>query len=63
MSLMERLVGLLGPDVVRLLTVQHRMNTAIMGFSNEEFYGGQLWPRNRSRAIGFAIFPASALSH
>ena len=41
-SLMERLVGLLGPDVARLLTVQHRMNTAIMSFSNEEFYGGQL---------------------
>ena len=41
-SLMERLVGLFGPDVARLLTVQHRMNTAIMGFSNEEFYGGQL---------------------
>jgi hypothetical protein len=41
-SLMERLVGLLGPDIARLLTVQHRMHADIMGFSNAEFYGGQL---------------------
>jgi ATP-dependent RNA/DNA helicase IGHMBP2 len=41
-SLMERLVGLVGPGVARLLTVQHRMHAAIMGFSNAEFYGGEL---------------------
>jgi predicted DNA helicase len=41
-SLMERLVGLLGPVVARLLTVQHRMHAAIMAFSNAEFYGGEL---------------------
>jgi superfamily I DNA and/or RNA helicase len=41
-SLMERLVGLLGPGCARLLTVQHRMNADIMGFSNAEFYGGEL---------------------
>ncbi|MBA4065505.1 MAG: DNA-binding protein [Isosphaera sp.] len=41
-SLMERLVALLGPDCARLLTVQHRMHAAIMGFSNAEFYGGEL---------------------
>jgi hypothetical protein len=41
-SLMERLVGLFGPGIARLLTVQHRMHTAIMGFSNAEFYGGEL---------------------
>jgi DNA polymerase III delta prime subunit len=41
-SLMERLVSLFGPSVSRLLTVQHRMHSAIMGFSNTEFYGDQL---------------------
>lgn len=41
-SLMERLVGLFGPDAARLLTIQHRMNAAIMGFSNAEFYDGAL---------------------
>ncbi len=41
-SLMERLVNQFGAGVARLLTVQHRMHSAIMGFSNREFYGGQL---------------------
>jgi predicted DNA helicase len=41
-SLMERLIGLYGPGIARLLTVQHRMHAAIMGFSNAEFYGGEL---------------------
>ncbi|MBP3960275.1 IGHMBP2 family helicase [Gemmata sp. G18] len=41
-SLMERLVRQFGPGASRLLTVQHRMNAAIMGFSNQEFYDGNL---------------------
>ena len=41
-SLMERLTDHMGPKVARLLTVQHRMHEAIMGFSNAEFYGGAL---------------------
>jgi superfamily I DNA and/or RNA helicase len=41
-SLMERLIARFGPGVSRLLTVQHRMHSAIMGFSNTEFYGGEL---------------------
>ena len=41
-SLMERLVGRFGADVSRLLSVQHRMHAAIMGFSNDEFYAGEL---------------------
>ncbi|QEL13552.1 AAA domain-containing protein [Limnoglobus roseus] len=41
-SLMERLVNLYGDQVARLLTVQHRMNAAIMGFSNAQFYNGAL---------------------
>lgn len=41
-SLMERLVSQFGPGACQLLTVQHRMHASIMGFSNEEFYGGAL---------------------
>jgi ATP-dependent RNA/DNA helicase IGHMBP2 len=41
-SLMERVVALYGPKVSRLLTVQYRMHERIMGFSNAEFYGGEL---------------------
>jgi len=41
-SLMERLVGLYGPRIARLLTVQYRMHAAIMGFSSAEFYGNEL---------------------
>jgi predicted DNA helicase len=41
-SLQERLVGLYGPGIARLLTVQYRMHESIMGFSNGEFYGGEL---------------------
>ncbi len=41
-SLMERLVSRFGTDMSRLLTVQHRMNSAIMGFSNAEFYDRNL---------------------
>ena len=41
-SLMERVMGLLGPGVSRLLTVQYRMHAAVMAFSSAEFYGGEL---------------------
>src|SRR5207237_10573938 len=41
-SLMERLVSLYGPRVTRRLTVQYRMHAAVMGFSNAEFYDGEL---------------------
>jgi len=41
-SLMERIVNSHGSQVAKLLTVQHRMHAAIMGFSNEEFYDGAL---------------------
>jgi superfamily I DNA and/or RNA helicase len=41
-SLMERLVGLYGGAVTRLLTVQYRMHRAIMDFPSAEFYGGAL---------------------
>ena len=32
------------PHTARMLTVQYRMHTDIMGFSSETFYGGQLVP-------------------
>lgn len=41
-SLMERLVSQFGAGACQLLTVQHRMHASIMGFSNAEFYGGEL---------------------
>jgi superfamily I DNA and/or RNA helicase len=41
-SLMERLVGLYGPQVTRKLTVQYRMHEAIMDFSSLQFYDAEL---------------------
>jgi len=41
-SLMERLMRDLGPDISRRLTMQYRMHEAIMGFSSEEFYESSL---------------------
>jgi hypothetical protein len=41
-SLMERLVSRYGEQVTRRLTVQYRMHAAVMGFSNVEFYDGEL---------------------
>ncbi|MCB0225383.1 MAG: AAA family ATPase [Anaerolineae bacterium] len=42
LSLMERLMTELGPTVSRQLTVQYRMNEAIMNFSSQEFYDDSL---------------------
>jgi len=41
-SLMERLVILHGPLVTRRLKVQYRMHEAIMNFSSQQFYEGDL---------------------
>jgi ATP-dependent RNA/DNA helicase IGHMBP2 len=41
-SLMERLVRELGPDISRRLMTQYRMHEAIMGFSSAEFYASSL---------------------
>ena len=41
-SLMERLVSELGSSISRLLNIQYRMHSAIMGFSSAEFYGSSL---------------------
>ena len=39
---MERLVNHFGDLVTRQLTVQYRMNEAIMGFSSQQFYDNSL---------------------
>lgn len=41
-SMMERVVALLGPRIAKMLTVQYRMHEAIMGFSSTEFYSNEL---------------------
>jgi superfamily I DNA and/or RNA helicase len=41
-SLMERLLHDLGPEISHRLTIQYRMHEAIMGFSSEEFYESSL---------------------
>lgn len=51
-TLMEHLAET-KPDVVRLLTVQYRMNETLMRFSSEWFYGGRLEaaPEVRHRSL------------
>ncbi len=41
-SMLERLMGLLGPEHQALLDVQYRMDPGISRFPNEETYGGRL---------------------
>ncbi|XP_068170023.1 DNA-binding protein SMUBP-2 isoform X2 [Antennarius striatus] len=41
-SLMERLIQMYGDTVVRMLTVQYRMNSAIMDWASKEMYQGRL---------------------
>nr|XP_040017952.1 DNA-binding protein SMUBP-2 isoform X4 [Gasterosteus aculeatus aculeatus] len=42
LSLMERLIQMYGDSVVRMLTVQYRMNSAIMSWASKEMYQGRL---------------------
>lgn len=41
-SLMERLIQMYGDSVVRMLTVQYRMNSAIMEWASDQMYQGKL---------------------
>lgn len=41
-SLMERLIKKYGDSVVRMLTTQYRMNSAIMKWASEQMYDGKL---------------------
>lgn len=45
-SLMERLIQMYGDSVVRMLTVQYRMNSAIMEWASKEMYQGKLTAHN-----------------
>ena len=51
-SLMERIASI-HPEAVKLLTVQYRMNSKIMDFSNDWFYEGKMTaaPEVKSRGI------------
>ncbi|XP_074534559.1 DNA-binding protein SMUBP-2 [Halichoeres trimaculatus] len=42
LSLMERLIQMFGDSVVRMLTVQYRMNSSIMEWASKEMYQGRL---------------------
>lgn len=42
LSLMERLIQVYGDSVVRMLTVQYRMHSAIMEWASTEMYQGRL---------------------
>jgi len=42
LSLLERLVGIYGEKIHRMLDVQYRMNSAIMNFSSGHFYDNEL---------------------
>ncbi|XP_054632106.1 DNA-binding protein SMUBP-2 [Dunckerocampus dactyliophorus] len=42
LSLMERLIQMYGESVVRMLTIQYRMNSAIMEWASREMYQGRL---------------------
>jgi superfamily I DNA and/or RNA helicase len=44
------------PQTARMLTVQYRMHTHIMGFSSERFYGGQLVPHHSVRHAGLEAY-------
>jgi ATP-dependent RNA/DNA helicase IGHMBP2 len=52
-SLLERLVGLSGPELSRRLVVQYRMHQAIMAFSSDEFTRAVCRPTTRWWAICF----------
>ncbi|KAM8861024.1 DNA-binding protein SMUBP-2 [Synchiropus picturatus] len=46
LSLMERLIQAYGDSVVRMLTVQYRMNDAIMAWASKEMYQSRLTAHN-----------------
>ena len=61
-SLFERLIGHYGPDIARRLTVQYRMNQAIMEFSSRELYDGQLQAHESVREHRLCDLPGVAAS-
>ncbi|MBL8056519.1 MAG: AAA family ATPase, partial [Anaerolineales bacterium] len=59
-SLMERLLAQLGPDLARRLAVQYRMHADIMGFSAREFYADGLSAAPAVRAHRLCDLPGVA---
>ena len=47
------------PATARMLIVQYRMHEQIMGFSSEQFYGGQLEPHQSVRHSGLEAYDKS----
>lgn len=50
LSLMERLIQLYGEAVVRMLTIQYRMNSDIMEWASKEMYQGRLTAHSSVKA-------------
>ncbi len=61
-SLFERLIGHYGQDIARRLTVQYRMNRAIMEFPSRELYDGQLQAHESVREHRLCDLPGVAAS-
>ena len=61
-SLFERLINHYGPDISRQLTVQYRMNQAIMEFPSRELYDGQLQAHESVREHRLCDLPGVAAS-
>ncbi|KAF6264977.1 P-loop containing nucleoside triphosphate hydrolase protein [Scenedesmus sp. NREL 46B-D3] len=57
-TLFERLQGSLGPAASCMLTVQYRMNAAIMDWSSQELYGGRLEAHESVAAHTLADLPS-----
>uniref|UniRef100_A0A383VHI7 DNA helicase n=1 Tax=Tetradesmus obliquus TaxID=3088 RepID=A0A383VHI7_TETOB len=57
-TLFERLQGSLGPAASCMLTVQYRMHAAIMDWSSQELYGGQLEAHESVAAHTLADLPS-----
>jgi superfamily I DNA and/or RNA helicase len=47
------------PATARMLTMQYRMHAQIMGFSSEQFYGGQLEPHHTVRHADLGAYDPS----
>jgi ATP-dependent RNA/DNA helicase IGHMBP2 len=62
MSLMERFVSKLGSSISRLLNIQYRMHSAIMGFSSHEFYGSSLIAHSSNESHLLADLPGMVAS-
>ncbi|MCE9647535.1 MAG: AAA family ATPase [Chloroflexi bacterium] len=65
-SLMERLLTEIGPQISRRLNIQYRMHTDIMNFSSDVFYGKSLLADETVRTALLADLPAvtdSPLTH